>query len=307
MPTRFDLSVLSRRCSAKYALALLIAVVAITLVTFTARARFVLPPKAVAPMADVSSPMSATQDSKPSYVERGRFPSYLREALKKLGDRLEKPGKERIVLSGAISRPHLSGVENPFRLILELPNRLRLEEQENGKAKVTVFDGNELRKIGEALKDSDKSEIYSLIYDSADQFFIGQSERPLPRFLGFGFKINNLGLGTSATDTHDVYQLSGLGNIGALGNINRDSNQHHYKLFHFNSKTLLLEGVTYQQSSNGAPVQVAVVLSNWRKVGDQQIPGLITRREDGKPVLLLKINSATINKKENDGIFAVSN
>src|SRR5262249_50870140 len=128
-----------------------------------------------------------TTASQPLYVQRGNVWPEMREALEVLGDRLTKPGKERLVLVGTISRLN-NPPAAPVRLVLELPDRLRLEEQQAERMRVVGFDGKEGWATDGALTLSDEDLIETVLYDSAEHFFLGHIKGMATRFLGSRFR-----------------------------------------------------------------------------------------------------------------------
>src|SRR5215213_5286196 len=104
------------------------------------------------------------------YVQRSSLLPGLRDALKAAGDRMDKPGKERLVRAGTLTR----GSElqaSPVSLALEFPDRLRVEEQTGAQSRVITFDGQSATlNGGEALSGADEDLVETLVYDSAEHF-----------------------------------------------------------------------------------------------------------------------------------------
>ncbi len=293
MPARFDLSALSRRRSAKFALASLMAVVVLTLVTFTARAWRNKASSATRHGAAVVQQTPAAAAS--GYVRRARLRPRLHEALGILGDRLEQPGKERLTLIGVLKRQRNSAAV-PFRLITELPNLMRLEERINGQLHVIGFDGNNGWAIGSAFDNSAQETIESLVFDSVDHFFLGQTQGLAIRPLGSRFRLDDGAAVNYSGPFYDIYQMIDLVKIGP-------TTRQQPKLFYLNSDTQTLERVRYRIARDGAPVDVEAQITNWQRVSNQNMPRSITRSENGQEALTLTIESATIGPRVADGIF----
>lgn len=289
MPVRFDLSVLSRRLSAKFALAFLTAIVLITVATFTVRAW--RDKKSSAAKQDVVAAQPTPELNAFGYVRRGRLWPQLRPMSVALGDRLEKPGKERLILTGHLRRASKRNENRPTRLILEFPDRLRLEEQDS----VTVYN-NDFASSNGVLKNNERDEVESLLFDFVDHFFASQMQGAATRFLGSRFRLDDGANPHYTGPYYEVYQVTDR--IAVKQELREQS-----KLYFFNSDTLLLERVRYQVERDGEAVEVEVLISGWRKVDGQQIPGAITRTENGAPVLSLSIISATVGGRQNDGLF----
>jgi hypothetical protein len=294
MFVRLDLSVLSRRRSAKFVLAFFVAVVAIALVTFTARAWRDKKGSTAKQDAVVAQPKAMLDAN--IYIQRGLLQSKLHNVLNALGDRLEKPGKERLTVVGTLSRRDNPQVM-PFRLLLEWPRRMRLEEQ-GAQRRAVSFDGSNGRSYGAPFSSADQGLIETLVFDSADNFFLGQMQGVATRMLGSRFRLDD---GTTVNYTgpfYDIYQTTDRINVGTI-----DRKQS--KLFYFNSDTKLLERVYYQVKDNGATTDVEVRLDGWRKEYGPSFPGSIERLENKQPVFSLTIISVTAGPHLADGAFNV--
>jgi hypothetical protein len=293
MFARFDLSTLFRRRSAKFALAFFVAVVAVALVTFTARAWRDKKGPSAKQDAVAAQPTPLPPNAN-SHVRRARLWPRLRDALNVLGDRLEKPGKERLTLVGTLRRQNNSQAI-PFRLFLELPRRMRLEEH-GAQPRVSGFDGSEGWALGAALSDADQEMIETLVFDSADQLFLGQMQGFATRALGQRFRLDDGAAPNYTGPFYDIYELQD--HVP-----DKNETRQRPKLFYFNSETLLLERVRYQIERAGAPVNVEVRLSGWQKVDNQRIPGSITRLENDAQTLTLNINAVTFSSRAADNAF----
>jgi len=293
MFARFDLSALSRRRSAKLVLAFLAPVVAIALLTLTARAwrdKKGSPTKQDAVAARPSPPPLNAG----GYVRRAFIRSRLRDALSALGDRLEKPGKERLTLVGTLRRQNYSQA-TPFRLFMELPHRMRLEEQ-GARPRVIGFDGNNGWASDAALSDADRDTIEALVFDSADHFFLGQMQGFATRELGSRFRLDD---GATANYTGPFYDIYQVADHVKIGDMDRDQ----FKLFYFNSDTKLLERLCYQISDESKNTDVEIHLGWLRKGDGQPLPVSIERLENKQSVLTLAIASAIAGPRLADRIF----
>jgi hypothetical protein len=227
------------------------------------------------------------------YVRRGRLRPQLHAVLSALGDRLEKPGKERLTLNGTITKAE-SQQAIPVKVVREFPGKLRLEEQINGQTRVTVFNSNGAQRSGDALNRRDEDLIEMLTHDSAEHFLIVQLGGAATRFLGPRFRLDD---GT-ATDYegpfYDLYETSEMIKVGS--EVRRQT-----KVYYFNSDTHLLERVRYRLADSLTEVEVR--LNNWREVQGQKLPGEIVRLENDAPVLTFTITSTGIGPRTADGIF----
>jgi hypothetical protein len=201
-------------------------------------------------------------------------------------------------MTGTISRPSISGeAKIPVRLILEFPDRLRLEELSGSKAGVIVFDGAELKSSRKNLEKSDEAEIESLVFDSVDHFFSSQMQRQATQLLGSHFRLDDGQSTTYLGPFYDIYRLS------EQISLKKDSVRQQIKDYYFNSKSLFLEKIRYYTNQNGQSAQVEIQLGGWKNLNAQYLPTSLIRLENGSPTFILSVETVAIGKKENDGIF----
>ncbi|HYE75426.1 MAG TPA: DUF4292 domain-containing protein [Blastocatellia bacterium] len=227
--------------------------------------------------------------AKSNYVSRAKLWPQLRDAIKMIGDRLEKKGKERLILNGQLSR--YQGEKQNVRLIVEYPDKLRLEETGG----VTVFDGKALKSSKVNLSKREEDEIESFLSDTPEHFFLAQMQGQTTRFLGSRFRLDDSIAANYDGPFYEIYQVQ---DQVAL----KQEISYQTKLYYFNSDTLLIERVRYENPETKSKIEVR--FSGWQKFGDQLIPGMIEKIEDGVSVLSLKILTATISPKTDDGIFS---
>jgi hypothetical protein len=231
----------------------------------------------------------------PRYPLRAALTPQLRETLSALGNRLEVPGNERLVLQGTISRPALSETL-PVRLIMEFPDQLRLEEQVGDQMRVIGFGGQGIWKTGAVLRPENQAEVETLLYDSAEHFFAGQGQGFAIRPLGSGFRLDDGRAANYTGPFYDLYQVDDQLATEKPAVIRP-------KLYYFNSVTRLLERVRYRIARNGAPVNVETLIGGWQKVGSQQVPSKISRLENNTPVMILTVTAASLTPHVSDGVF----
>src|SRR5713226_1092269 len=136
------------------------------------------------------NPIALANAKSESYVRMGSLWPQLRRNLKALGDRLEKPGKERVTMVGTLTR---SGDAQPVAvlLILEFPDHLRLEMQGVGPHHVITFNGKSAGKIGGPLDQSEQDLIETLVYDTGEHFFSTRAKGQAMRALGNHFRLDD--------------------------------------------------------------------------------------------------------------------
>jgi hypothetical protein len=258
---------------------------------------------AAAWLATTSIPGKAAQGPPASippgqnYVRRVRLWPELQRLFAPLGNRLATPGLERMTLIGTLTRPAAAKINLPARLILEFPYNLRLEEQDGNKLHILVFNGQALARPGDAVKPSDQADVESLVFDSAERFFLGQMQGQATRFLGSRFRLDDGTAEHYPGPYYDVYEVSDQIELG------NSPPRQQTKLYYFNSDTLRLEKVRYRTNRSGPIINAEVQFSDWQNIGGQLLPGRITRAENGVTLLDFKAASFALSPRTGDGVF----
>jgi len=232
---------------------------------------------------------SVSNGSRNEYVRRGLLAPRLAQHLNALGNRLEKPGKERLTFTGVLRLADSPPCQ--IAATLEFPDKLRLVLQNGPQSRLLTFDG---QKKTEAATD-ELDLIETLAYDSAEHFFAAQMQGAAMRFLGSRFRADD---GSSADYDGPYFDIYKMGD-----QVKASGQERAAKLYYFNSDTFLLERVTYVINRDGTDVNVETKLSDWREVEGQQVARRLERLENGKSVLVLNIRSAQFGRHADDGIF----
>jgi hypothetical protein len=234
------------------------------------------------------SPASALE-----YLTESGVGVFWHDQLVALGDRLQKPGKERVILTGTYT--DASGTQ-PIRLVWELPGKLRVDLM--GATPLTLISAGAgvLRKGGNAaIADDDLLE--SLRDDRPEiALFGGGGGHASWRFLGARFRTDD---GTTPNYTgplFDIYQIVSA----AKG---RSDKAIRWKLFIFDSISKLLARTQYVVERSGQDVAVETDWSSWTSTGGDPMPGQIFRLENGKPVMTINITAGQTAPTANDTIF----
>lgn len=236
--------------------------------------------------------------TKSEYVQRHRLRWDLRHQLQSLGNRLEKPGKERLTLTGTVTRPNTKAEKVPVRLVLELPDKVRLEELNGNKAGVTIFDGSDLKSSRRVLDKADENEIESLVFDATDHFFLNQMNGVATRWLGTGFRLDDGRAAGYTGPFYDVFQT------GETITLKKEEVRQQLKQYYFHSRTQLLERIRYSLAqSNDKPTTIEILIGGWKQFDGQYLPTSLQRLEEGRPVFVLTIESVALSPKQADGIF----
>lgn len=231
-----------------------------------------------------------------AYVRRSLLSPKLVWHLNALGDRLEKPGRERLRVTGTLTRANDQQTAEVVAL-WEFPDQLSLTMRKGNETRVFTFDGYEAKAGGNPLDAAERDLIETLVYGSAEHFFTTQMQGNATRFLGSRFRLDD---GSSADYNgpfYDVYKVAERTNSS-------DDQSEQSKLYYFNSETLLLERVSYEINRNGSTVKVEERLSGWTKEQGQQAARRIERFENGESVFVLTVRTVGLSARANDGAFS---
>ena len=274
---------------------LLIAVLAVSAFTFAAASKLRRSKVTGAKPGMSQNPPGATNANRGVYIRRGFLRPQLNLNLTALGDRLEKPGKERLTVIGAFTR---SGEAQPstFVMIAEFPDRLRFTLQQGLHTRVITFDGQQAKALGSSLEAAERDLMETVVYDTAEHFFTTQMEGQATRFLGARFRMDDGSSANYAGPYYDIYQVGDQIKVSADG-------RQQAKYYYFNSATLMLERVLYEVNRNGVVVKVETLIGGWQKEQGQTIARRIERIENGTSVFIFTINSAVLSPRVNDGVF----
>jgi hypothetical protein len=239
------------------------------------------------------NPSNVPRSNRNAYVRRAQLSPRLAMNLNALGNRLERPGQERLALVGTW---RVAGEAQPreFAATLEFPDKLRLTVG-GPQDRVITFDGQQTKAAQTPAVD-ELDLIETLAYDSAEHFFASQIQGNAMRFLGARFRTDDGSTPDYDGPYFDIYKIA--------DQIKTSEQERAAKLYYFNSETLLLERVTYDINRGGSEINVETKLSDWHVVAGQQVARRIERFENGKSVFVLTIRSAELGRRADDGIFA---
>jgi hypothetical protein len=203
----------------------------------------------------------------------------LRIPFTALGNRLVKPGMERVTFLGTLNRAASS---QPIVVVHEFPGLLQVT---GSQGPIVFFNArvpgtNQLGPGARVL-------VESLLSDSAEHFFIMQWRGAATRFLGAR---------ASATDQaangpfYDVYEVSNENAADFPG-------QPRTKRYFFNSDTQLLEIVRYEVERNGDTISVETRFGSWHAVRGQQVPGSVARSENDHVVFSFTFTAITLTPR----------
>ncbi|HKG60205.1 MAG TPA: hypothetical protein VKB05_10630 [Pyrinomonadaceae bacterium] len=221
-----------------------------------------------------------------AYIRASALPPKLVWHLKAMGDRLEKPGRERLAVTGTLTRANDSQAEEVIALS-EFPERLRLTIQRGNQTRVITFDGE----ADSSLDTAEQDLIETLVYGTAEHFFNTQMQGMATRLLGSRFLLHRGSTADYNGPSYDVYKVA--------DQVKTTIDQgERVKLYYFNSDTLLLERVTYEITRNGSTVKVEERLGDWTREEGQQVARRIERLENGESVFVLTVRTARFTPQE---------
>ena len=238
----------------------------------------------VAGIALIVNPVLAQEETlnNDPYISPKSVATYSAPFLKASGERLQKPGKERVVLAGTVSLNGSTPV--PIQVAWEFPQKIRIDKGTD----TVVFDrGDPSREIPSNAEMADAIE--TLLEDSVEGFFANHLEGST-RFLGSGFRLRDGGPDAPSYDIVVVWNRSRV----------RGGQEPIVKQYWFDKRMKLLSRVVYRRPSGS----VEVFWSDWRDVQGERIPFTVERKELGRTTLLVKLFAASVSPKAEDGYFS---
>jgi hypothetical protein len=195
-----------------------------------------------------------------------------------LGDRLSKPGNERITLQGIMTT---AGGSSPVQIVLELGGKLNITFG-GPSAQKLVFDGTSAPVLGGLANGNDLLE--SFVDDLAENLVLG-GRGVSPRLLGQRVADPSGGL----CDYYDV---------GTYGGAVKTSKPY-FKRYCFDSNTSLLKSVSYYTNS-----QLTVTeFGGWTTTNKQAVVGTVTRLVAGSQVFQFRAASSLVSPSVPDNTF----
>jgi len=221
-------------------------------------------------------------------------PSRYRSLVEALGDRLDKTGRERVVLAGSLED---SSGSKAYVVTRELSGKFRLDEASGTSVNTIVFDGKGLTSSKGAPSAADNDRIESLIADSSEYFLYSVIRGRGSRLLGRRFRLDDGKDSKYTGPFYDIFELL----TPAAGRADVAPRQKHY---YFDSASGLLQKVRYLAKSGNGDLTVETAWTNWRKVDGQAAPSAVTRTENGKLVFTFRAASVAFSPALADSTFS---
>jgi hypothetical protein len=222
-----------------------------------------------------------------------QFPIQVVAKVAAMGNRLQVPGQERIVMTGTLTQ---SGTNSSVKISYQLPNLFRIDE--TGRS--FGFSGSGNWDSGGSLAAADQDLMESFLDDSSEATFYALLHTAGLRVLATQVP---MAAGTTSSYTgpwSDIFDVMGPSQA-------RSDHAPRQKHYYFDSQTQLLSEVRYRILRSGATVEVKSQRSNWTKVNGQAVPGTIARIENGQTVFTFTANSTTLSAAASDGTFSGTN
>ncbi|MCC6364025.1 MAG: hypothetical protein IT165_10905 [Bryobacterales bacterium] len=247
-----------------------------------------------------ASAQSVGQPARSDYVTPVQLPYGAANKMRFLGNRITKAGQDRVILTADWTRPGTESSKTQtttaVQIIYEVQGRLRFDEQ-SGDRRSFGYDGQTWDAKGNP--DSvDQAIQESVLHDSAEQFFLGMSWGVPATFLGYHFRDDDGKTPNYKGPFHDIYEFADP--VRALSN----PRSIRIKDYYFNSETGYLDEVRYEVQTGASKMAIRTRFDQWTRFGEQTLPGVISRLEDGKEAFRLTVRQAAFQPKQNDGVFA---
>ena len=236
------------------------------------------------------SPQSNPQRASANYINPGAVASPARRFLFAFGDRIQRPGKERVTLIGTFTD---SGGTTNVSLVWESPGRFRLDRSDKPGPPLLYDPATGWTNPG-AISIQDASVVESLLDDRPESFFYDIAQGAGQRFLGSRFRADNGDTPNYEGPWYDVYESFARVRVPGTASKKR-------KTYFFDSETGLLSRVEYQDLGS---IRVRTELSGWQIVNGQAFPGSIARKENGVTVMTVSFSSVSFGPSIPDDVFS---
>ncbi len=215
------------------------------------------------------------------YHDTAHVPAVLTRQYVILGDRLQKPGKERITLNGILTD---STSSSPVEILLELGGKLRITWTGKPGQKI-IFNGTRSTVVGSIP-----------ISDDLVEAFVDDMPETIMESVSNGMGVRLLGqrFGDVSGAFCDYYDVPSFGQA-----IKKRTPV--TKRYCFDSKTSLLRFVHYLNPQNES---ITTDFGVWVVSSGQAVPGSVSRMRSGVQVFRLSVQSAGISPGLSDGAFA---
>ncbi len=217
------------------------------------------------------------------------MPSVLMSQIAALGDRVRRPGKEKIILIGQ----YADALGNhSAQVTYQTPGLVRIDGFKPGAASIT-FDGE--RSYGSASA-TDDAFLETFVMDTAEGMLASTKRGAGVRLLGRQFQPQPGKFPSYAGPRYDIYELV------APVHSRRDQLVR-LKRYYFDSRTGWLLRTRYRDRTTSRSVTVETRFSGWRTIDGSAYPGRIDRFENGQPIFSFVVSNISAGPRVEPAAF----
>ncbi len=202
------------------------------------------------------------------YLRAHDLPHFLGRYQASLGERLQRPGLERLVSTGTLRE---RGADKSSVLTWELPGRFRIEK--DNKAIVGALAGVAAPTAPGLSSEDEDDIIESLFLDRAESALYNVVNGAAVRVIGYQVGTQRSRVPAYSGPYFDVFDIT-----TKVDSKVRSATRS--KRYFFDSMSGLLQRVTYVVAKNAGPQTIDTYFSQWTKVQNEFVPGIIERREN---------------------------
>lgn len=246
------------------------------------RLRFLLSILSMGILVVAQQPQTPGNNSQPSldYLRTASLTHKMLLYRSALGDRFDKPGKERVVLLGSLTKGNSPPV--PISILRDIKGNARLDDQSpNGRS--LGFDGLSVWSSKAPVAQDDLDLMESIQHDTVETLLFA-AQKPGTAIREEALRAKTEGIpGRNYYDVYivrDTIQFDGKPHLVA-------------KTFLVDSDTQLLDRVTYKILRNGVQVRFDTRIAGWLLIGGQRYPAIVERFQSGVRTHLLNFSTAS--------------
>jgi len=219
-----------------------------------------------------------------AYYAPTQMPPAFHENFKVLGDRLQKPGNERVALGGTLTDSNGTVL---VQIFIENGGKLRLDSPGNASRGLS-FNGTSATSASGKPSSTDDDLLESLVDDHPDTLMRAVATGTGFRLLGRRFPD-----GSGFCDYYDVP-------TPAKANSKQPRQS---KRYCFDSATLLLRSVQYSAGTAAGGAILKTEFGDWRNINGQAVPSRVVRMQNSTVLFTFQAQSVTVSPKLTDNLF----
>lgn len=224
-------------------------------------------------------------------ISMGGRAELMAEVAQVMGDRLQVLGKERILLSGTLTR----GTESrPIEIAWQLPGKFRITD---GLGTVASYGGAGDLIIAQSRKDDGPGLVQALVGDQIESILHSIATSGGIRFLGARFRTDD-GKAAIYSGPYLNHYMQVLPR-GATGNVRASTVT---RLIAFDSDSLYLRSVRTTGTAGAQATETRML--DWKKSNGQAYPTEIVFLEGDKEVFRFRTTQIQVGERFADTVFA---